>query len=79
MRLIALSARIDPNIAAKTLAEALGRETDADARSSLASALSEVAGRMDPTEAARICGQAAKILAEALGRETDANARRSSW
>ena len=60
--------------AARTLAEALGRETDACARPSLASALSEVAGRMDPTEAARICGQAAKTLAEALGRETDADA-----
>ena len=66
---------MDPAEAAKTLAEALGHETDASARSSLASALSTVAGRMDPTEAARICGQAAKTLAEALGRETDANAR----
>ena len=63
--------------AAKILAEALGRETDARARSSLASALSEVAGRMDPTEAARVCGQAAKTLAEALGHETDAGARSS--
>ena len=51
-RLIAVSAQIDPSIAAKTLAEALGRETEANARPSLASALSEVAGRMDPTKAA---------------------------
>jgi tRNA A-37 threonylcarbamoyl transferase component Bud32 len=76
-RLIAVSARIDPSLAARTLAEALRRDTNADARTSLALALSEVAGRMDPTEAARICGQAAKTLAEALGRETDANARTS--
>ncbi len=40
-------------------------------------ALSEMAGRMDPTEAARICGQPAKTLAEALGRETNARARSS--
>jgi hypothetical protein len=38
-RLIAISARIEPIIAAKTLAEALDRETDAGVRSSLASAL----------------------------------------
>jgi len=62
---------------AKTLAEALSRETDATARFYLASALSGVVGRMDPTEAARICAQAAKTLAEALGRETDAYARSS--
>jgi len=42
--------------AAKVLADALGRETDAGARSSLASALSAVAGRMDSTEATHICG-----------------------
>ena len=52
-RLIAVSAQIDPSIAARTLAEALGRETDANARSFLASALSTVSGRMDPTEAAQ--------------------------
>jgi len=77
-----VASRMDPTEAAricgqaaKTLAEALGRETDAYARSSLASALSTVAGRMDPAQAARICAQAAKVLAEALGRETDARAR----
>ena len=69
-RLIAVSARIDPSIAARTLAEALGRETDAGARQSLAEALSGVSGWMDPT-------QAANTLAEALGRETDAGARQS--
>ena len=83
---------MDPAQAAETLAGALRRATDAGDRSSswkrmmmgdpsagshLASALSKVASRMDPTEAARICGQAAKELAEALGRETDAGARSS--
>jgi hypothetical protein len=72
--LIALSARIDPSIAAKTLADALARETDADARSFLASALSSAAGRMDAAQAARICGQAAKTLADAFGRETTTGA-----
>ena len=88
-----MSGRIDPTQAAKTLAEALGRTTDTGARSSswtlmgmmgghkagpaLASVLSGVANRMDPTEAARVCGQAAKTLAEALGRETDFYARSS--
>ncbi len=57
--------------AAKTLAEALGRETDPVPARPWQSALSSVSGRMDPT-------QAAKTLAEALGRETDAGARSCS-
>ena len=55
--------------AAKTLAGALGSETDAGARLSLASALSEVAGRMDPTEAARISGTPPGPSTEAFGRK----------
>ena len=55
--------------AAKTLAEALGRETDADARSSLASALSKVAGRMDPAEAARVCGDVIRIVLQERSAE----------
>ena len=64
---------MDPAEAAKTLAEALGRETFAAACPILASALSGVSGRIAPTEAARICTQAGKSLAEALiDREKDA-------
>jgi hypothetical protein len=56
--------------AANTLAEPLDRDTDANARLSLASALSAVSGRMNPTEAA-------KTLTEALGRTTDAQTHSS--
>ncbi len=52
-------------------------ETEPNARLYLASVLSVVSGRLDPTEAARICGRAAKTLAEALARERDASARSS--
>ena len=45
---------MDTAQAAKVLAEALGRETVAEARSSLASALAKVSGRMGPTESARV-------------------------
>jgi hypothetical protein len=41
----------------------------------LASALAKVSARLDPAEAARICGLAARTLADALEREKDANAR----
>ncbi len=89
-RLIELSERIDPSIAAKTLAEVLKRTTDAGATSalwgvrsgpnfgpSLASSLSKLSGRMEPLEAVRVCGQAAETLAEALERETSTYARSS--
>ena len=66
---------MDPTEAAKILAEALGRTSGAGARSSLVEALSKVASRMDPIEAARICGQASGTLAEALDREADKVAR----
>jgi hypothetical protein len=69
-RLIAVSARLDPRIAARTLTQALGTETGPSARSSLASSWSEVASRMEPTEAA-------ETLVEALGRETNPAARSS--
>jgi hypothetical protein len=61
-RLIAVSAQIDPSIAAKILAEALVRETDAGARSTLASALSKVTGRMEPAEAAQVCSDVIRII-----------------
>ena len=57
--------------AARRLAEALGRGTDAAAHSQLALALAALAVRLDPAEAGRVC----KALADALGRETDAAAR----
>ena len=59
----------------KTLAAALGGETDAGARRQLAWVLAPLAGRMDLAEAGRVCGPAARALADALGRETDAGAR----
>jgi hypothetical protein len=54
--------------AAKALVDALGDETHAGVRSSLASALSELAARVEPAEAA-------KALFEELLRETDPHAR----
>ena len=54
-------------------------ETDAGARLISWHRRRRGAGRMDPAEAARICGQAAKTLAEALGRETDARDRSVLW
>jgi hypothetical protein len=54
--------------AARLLAQALEKETNADARRSLAAGLASVAGRLGPAEAAR-------VLAQALEKETDAGAR----
>ena len=53
---------MNPAQAARILAAALVRETDANVRSSLASALSTVAGRMEPAEAARVCGDVIRIV-----------------
>jgi hypothetical protein len=53
---------MDPTQAAETLDAVLGRETDAYAHPSLASALSTVAGRMEPAEAAQVCSDAIRIV-----------------
>jgi hypothetical protein len=76
-RLIEVSKRIEPSVGARALAEALETRMDAGARPSLASALSDVAARMEPAEAVRICGRAAKTLADALDHQTGAYARSS--
>jgi serine/threonine protein kinase len=73
--LIEGSARFDPSIAARLLAAVIERETDADGRTQMASALATVARRLTQTEAARICGPAAKILAKALAVDTDVRPR----
>jgi serine/threonine protein kinase len=57
------------------LLDALKRESDTNVRNKLASALLSVAGRIDPVEAARICGQAATVFINAIVKETNANAR----
>ena len=70
---------MDPTEAAKTLAGALGRETDARARSSLASALSKVAGRMEPAEAAQVCSDVIRIvLQERSAEPQDRDTRNAS-
>jgi hypothetical protein len=74
-RLITISARIDPSLAARTLADAFGHETNENGRLSLASALSAVAARIQSADAASICAQAAKTLADAVGRETNTSSR----
>jgi tRNA A-37 threonylcarbamoyl transferase component Bud32 len=62
--------------AARLLHQALGQEKDAQARWLLASRLAEVAGRLEPAEAARVCAEAARVLKHALAEEKDAEARR---
>jgi serine/threonine protein kinase len=55
---------------AQTLIEALGKGTDPSALRELAEALSALAARMEPKEAARDCSQAARILSQILTRST---------
>src|SRR5689334_12577330 len=43
----------------------------------LAGVLAEVAGRLEPAEAARVCAEPARVLSQALAQEKDANARQS--
>jgi hypothetical protein len=62
--------------AARQLAEALAKVTDAHARENLAVGLAAVAGRLPPADAAAVCIPAARQLAEALAKATDAYALR---
>ena len=61
--------------AARVLAAAIERETDANSRSTAAHALSLVATRMEPTQAARLCGEAGNALATAIEREKNHTVR----
>jgi hypothetical protein len=67
--------RMQPADAAQILVKAIERETTAHICNSQASALVMVSARLDPAQAARVCGQAAQILATRLAQEKDAGAR----
>ncbi|WP_435011199.1 protein kinase domain-containing protein [Tundrisphaera lichenicola] len=70
-----LSNNIDINKTSIMIVSALERETDVDARSTLAWDLNKVASRLDVTEASRVCSRAARTLVSALEREADVSAR----
>ncbi len=70
-RLLALAERIDPNVAVRVLAAALGRPRDAQNVGSLASKLFQLTRWIESREAARIGSQFAGILAVVLERERD--------
>jgi tRNA A-37 threonylcarbamoyl transferase component Bud32 len=73
--LVAVAGRMELPEATHILTRALEKERSAYARRELSQGLSEAAGRMVPSEAARVSGQAASILVRALEKAKDANAR----
>ncbi|HVS36891.1 MAG TPA: serine/threonine-protein kinase, partial [Gemmataceae bacterium] len=58
--------------AVRLLNQALAQEKDAMAREQLAEGLAAAAGRLEPAEAARVCGEAARVLNQALAQEQNA-------
>jgi tRNA A-37 threonylcarbamoyl transferase component Bud32 len=72
--LVEASNRLEPGIAARLLIAMLERETNVDDRYRVASAVTTVASRLEPAEAARLCGKPANILARTLAQETDIDA-----
>jgi serine/threonine protein kinase len=62
---------------AKALTQALAKRSDPISQGVLARALSVVAARMEPGEAARVCAEAAATLARALDRMTDPSAQQA--
>ena len=76
--LIEGSTRLDPSIAARLLAAAMERETDAGGLLRVASALATVASRLEQAEAIRNCRKPALILANALAVEADVDAARNT-
>jgi hypothetical protein len=72
--LVSLSGQLerkDAAAVAATLSQALTQEIDPYKRLPLAQALSAVSARLDPTDDARVCGDAAAALSEALAKETN--------
>ncbi len=63
------STRLEPRIAARLLAATMDRETSAEGRYQMASALTTVANGLERPEAELICGGAAQCLANALAQE----------
>jgi hypothetical protein len=59
--------------AAATLTQAMAKTTDPFALQPLAQGLSAVAARLEPKEAAAVCGQAAAALAHAMSLRTNVN------
>jgi hypothetical protein len=59
---------------ADALIQAMSKTTDRYTLRKLAQALSPVAARLEPKEAARVCGQAAATLTQAMSKSTDPEA-----
>jgi hypothetical protein len=57
-------------LVARTLVEALGKESDPSALRELANGLASLTARMEPEEAARVCSQAAAILCGTLAKSS---------
>jgi predicted ATP-grasp superfamily ATP-dependent carboligase/predicted Ser/Thr protein kinase len=66
-----LAGWMDTREASARLAQSIGHVKDPYYKSKLAMTLSSVAGRMEPIEAARICGPVAEMLSDALGRDSN--------
>ena len=56
--------------AARVLADAVEKTTDAQVRRAIALDLTRVTSRLSPAEAAEVCGRVARVLTAALERET---------
>jgi serine/threonine protein kinase/pilus assembly protein TadC len=70
----ALSARLEPREAAEvaaTISQAMSKNTDPNALGNLAQALSAVSARLEPKQAAELCGQPAATIAQAMSKNTD--------
>jgi hypothetical protein len=63
-----IAERVEPTQGAKVLLGYLERVSDAYSCADLARVLTSVTQRMEPAEAARVCGRAAEVLVDALER-----------
>jgi hypothetical protein len=64
---------MEPAEAARTLTDALAKETNSNARGNLAEVLAAVAGRMEPAEATKVYTHAANALTDALPKITNSD------
>jgi len=72
---VVVASRQEPAVAgssARVLADLIKKNSFLDVRR-LATGLTTVAGRMEPAESARVCGEAARALADSSGREPSGN------
>jgi hypothetical protein len=72
--LLMVARRLEAAEAIEVLTKVLEKEIDTDACQQLATGLSEAAGRLEPAEASRFCGNIARRLTHELEQKTDAKA-----